>query len=102
MREVAVIGIGQIKIDEHWDQSLREMAGNAVLAAVNDANMEHVDALYVGNMMSGSANNQHQLGAYIADWVGLRYSESIKLEICLQFWCLRISIGIVGGFIRGC
>ena len=80
MREVAVIGIGQIKIDEHWDQSLREMAGNAALAAVNDANMDHVDALYVGNMMSGSANHQHQLGAYIADWVGLRYSESIKLE----------------------
>jgi acetyl-CoA C-acetyltransferase len=80
MREVAVIGIGQTKIDEHWDKSLRELAGEAILAAVNDAKMDHVDALFVGNMMSGSANHQHQLGAYIADWVGLRYSESYKLE----------------------
>ena len=80
MREVAVIGIGQTKVDEHWDLSLRELAGFAVLDAVKDAGLDQVDALYVGNMMSGSANHQQQLGAYIADWVGLRYAEAIKLE----------------------
>jgi acetyl-CoA C-acetyltransferase len=80
MREVAVIGIGQTKIDEHWDKSLRELAGFAVLDAVKDAGLNQVDALYVGNMMSASANHQSQLGAYIADWVGLRYAESFKLE----------------------
>jgi len=80
MREVAVIGIGQTKIDEHWDKSLKELAGYAILDAVKDAGLNQVDALYVGNMMSASANHQAQLGAYIADWVGLRYSESFKLE----------------------
>ena len=80
MREVAVLGIGQTKVDEHWDKSLRELAGEAVLTAVKDANLDQVDALYVGNMMSGSANHQNQLGAYIADWVGLRYAESFKIE----------------------
>ncbi|PKO10971.1 MAG: acetyl-CoA acetyltransferase [Chloroflexi bacterium HGW-Chloroflexi-2] len=80
MREVAVIGIGQTKIDEHWDKSLRDLAGFAVLDAVKDAGLNQVDALYVGNMMSASANHQSQLGAYIADWVGLRYAESFKLE----------------------
>jgi len=80
MREVAVIGIGQTKIDEHWDKSLRELAGFAVLDAVKDAGLNQVDALYFGNMMSASANHQAQLGAYIADWVGLRYAESFKLE----------------------
>lgn len=80
MREVAVIGIGQTKIDEHWDKSLRELAGFAVLDAVKDAGLNQVDALYVGNMMSASANHQAQLGAYIADWVGLRYAESFKVE----------------------
>ncbi len=80
MREVAVIGIGQTKIDEHWDKSLRELAGLAVLDAVKDAGLNQVDALYVGNMMSASANHQAQLGAYIADWVGLRYAESFKVE----------------------
>ncbi len=80
MREVAVIGIGQTKVDEHWDLSLRELAGFAVLDAVKDAGLDQVDTLYVGNMMSGSANHQQQLGAYIADWVGLRYAEALKLE----------------------
>ena len=80
MREVAVIGIGQTKIDEHWDKSLKDLAGVAVLEAVKDAGLNQVDALYVGNMMSASANHQSQLGAYIADWVGLRYAESFKLE----------------------
>jgi acetyl-CoA C-acetyltransferase len=80
MREVAVIGLGQTKIDEHWDKSLKELAGLAVLDAVKDAGLNQVDALYVGNMMSSSANHQAQLGTYIADWVGLRYAESFKVE----------------------
>jgi acetyl-CoA C-acetyltransferase len=80
MREVAVIGIGQTKIDEHWDQSLRDIAGEAVLAAMRDAQRDHADALYIGNMMSSTANRQQHLGAYIADWVGLKQSEAYRIE----------------------
>ncbi len=80
MREVAVIGIGQVKVDENWSKSLRELAGDAALDALRDSGMEKVDAVYVGNMMSGSANQQQHLGAYIADWIGSRYSEAFKLE----------------------
>ena len=80
MREVAVIGIGQVKIDENWDKSLRELAGDASLAALLDSGLHRVDAVYVGNMMSGSANHQQHLGAYIADWIGMRYTEAIRLE----------------------
>ena len=80
MREVAVIGIGQTKVSEHWDKSLRELAGDAVLAAMQDAQMQNIDALYVGNMLSGASNKQQHLGAYIADWVGLRYQESLRVE----------------------
>ncbi len=80
MRAVAVIGIGQTKVDEHWNKSLRELAGDAVLAALQDSGINQVESLFVGNMMSGSANHQQQLGAYIADWVGLRYAEALKLE----------------------
>ena len=80
MRAVAVIGIGQTKVDEHWKKSLRELAGDAVLSAVQDAGINQIDSLYVGNMMSGSANHQLQLGAYISDWVGMRYAEAVKIE----------------------
>ena len=80
MREVAVIGIGQTPVDEEWEKSLRLLAGEATLAALADAEMQRVDGIFVGNMIGGSANNQQHLGAYIADWVGLRYTEGVHLE----------------------
>lgn len=80
MREVAVIGIGQTRVDEQWDKSLRELAGEAVLTALQDARIEQVESIYIGNMMAGSANNQQHLGAYVADWVGMRYAEAMRLE----------------------
>lgn len=80
MREVAVLGIGQTPADEHWDKSLRVLAGEAVLEALQDARLERVDGVYVGNMISGAALRQQHLGAYIADWVGLRFSEALRIE----------------------
>lgn len=80
MREVAIIGIGQTPVDEHWNKSLRELAGDAVLAALKDARRETADGLFVGNMMSGILCKQESLGALIADWVGLRGIEAIKVE----------------------
>ncbi|NLG96386.1 MAG: thiolase domain-containing protein [Chloroflexi bacterium] len=80
MREVAVLGIGQTPAEENWEQSLRELAGEAVFAAMQDARLESVDSLFVGNMMSGAANHQQHLGAYIADWVGLRRASALRIE----------------------
>ena len=80
MRDVSIIGIGQTKVDEHWDRSLRHLAGDAVLAALKDAGVETVGALYVGNMLSGLLTGQEHLGALIADFVGLRGIEAVKVE----------------------
>ena len=80
MRPVAILGIGQTKIDEHWDKSLREIGGEAAFAAMQDAGMEKVDALYVGNMLSPIIDSQNQLGAYFSDWIGLWKQESVKVE----------------------
>jgi acetyl-CoA C-acetyltransferase len=80
MREVAVLGIGQTSVDEHWNKSLRELAGEAILAAFVDGGITGAEGIFVGNMMSGSANHQQHLGSYIADWVGMRYTEAFKIE----------------------
>lgn len=80
MRKVAVIGIGQTKIEEHWDKSLRELAGDAILSAMQDAEIAHIDGLFVGNMLSSSANKQQHLGAYLGDWIGERGKSAIRLE----------------------
>ena len=80
MRDVSIIGIGQTSIGEHWDKSLKELAGQAVEAAIKDAKVDRVDALYVGNMLSGVLSGQEHLGALVADWVGLRGVEAVKIE----------------------
>jgi acetyl-CoA C-acetyltransferase len=80
MRKVAVIGIGATKIGEHWDKSLRELAGDAILSAMNEAGLDHFDGLYVGNMMASNANQQQHIGTYIADWVGQRGKEAMHVE----------------------
>ena len=52
MRQVAILGIGQTKVDEHWDKSLKELGGEACFAALQDGGIDKVEALFVGNMLS--------------------------------------------------
>ncbi|HNH27026.1 MAG TPA: thiolase domain-containing protein [Anaerolineales bacterium] len=80
MRKVAILGIGQTKVDEHWDKSLREIGGEAAFLAMQDAGMDKVDALYVGNMLSPMVSGQNQLGAFFSDWIGLWKQEAVKIE----------------------
>ena len=80
MREVAILGIGQTPVSEAWDKSIREIAGEAVFAALLDAQRERVDGLFVGNMLSGIISKQEHLGALVADWVGVRGIEAFKVE----------------------
>src|SRR5258706_970735 len=80
MRQVAILGIGQTKIDEHWEKSLREIGGDAAFAAMQDAGLEKVDSLFVGNMLAPIINGQNQLGPFFADWIGLWKHEAVKVE----------------------
>jgi acetyl-CoA C-acetyltransferase len=79
MRPVAIIGIGQTKIDEQWDKSIREIAVEAIHAALKDAGRENAGGLFVGNMMSGIINSQNNLGPLVADWAGLKIP-AVKVE----------------------
>ena len=80
MRKVAILGIGQTKIGEHWEKSLREIGGDAAFAALQDAGIEKVDSLFVGNMLSSVVSGQNQLGTFFADWIGLWKQEAVKIE----------------------
>ena len=80
MREVAILGIGQVPVGEHWDKRLVELAGDAIFAALEDAEVKRVEALYVGNMMAGQLDKQSHLGALISDWVGFRGIEAMTVE----------------------
>ncbi len=80
MRKVAVLGIGQTKIAEHWEFSIRELAGEAVFRALEEASQPPIDGLFVGNMLSPLVEHQSSLGPLIADWIGLRHGEAVKVE----------------------
>ena len=102
MREVAILGIGQVPVDEHWDKRLVELAGDAVFAALDDAGVKRVEALYVGNMMAGQLDKQTHLGALISDWVGFRGIEAMTVEaacgsgaLALRTAMIAVSSGLV-------
>jgi len=95
MREVAVLGIGQTPIAEHWDKSLRMLAGEAVFAALKDAGRERTDGLFVGNMLSGLLSRQENLGALVADWAGLRGTEAVKVEAACASGAAALRAGLM-------
>jgi acetyl-CoA C-acetyltransferase len=80
MKQVAIVGVGMTSVSEHWGTSLRELAIEAVHKAVEDAQHRKIEALYVGNAYSGQFNQQTQLGALLADYVGLRGIEAYTVE----------------------
>jgi len=102
MQEVAIIGIGQVPVAEHWNKRLVELAGDAVFTALADAEINRVEALYVGNMMAGQLDKQAHLGALISDWVGMRGIEAMTVEaacgsgaLALRTAMIAVSSGIV-------
>lgn len=80
MSDVAIIGIGQTAVKEHWNTSIRHLAWYAIEAALDDAHTTDVDAVYVGNMLAGHLSNQNHLGALVADFAGLRGIEAVTVE----------------------
>lgn len=80
MREVAILGIGQTTVDEHWEKSLKELAGEAIIKALTDADRDTAEALYIGNMLSGFLSKQENIGGLISDWIGLPGIDAEKVE----------------------
>lgn len=80
MTSVSIIGIGQTDVREHWETSIRHLSWYAIEAALDDAHIQKVDAIYVGNMLAGQLSNQNHLGALVADFAGLRGIEAVTVE----------------------
>jgi acetyl-CoA C-acetyltransferase len=80
LRDVAIIGIGQTPVGEHWELSLRDLGYRALRSALEDACVEAPQMLFVGNMLSGALSHQENLGALIGDYAGHRGIESFKVE----------------------
>ena len=80
MNDVSIIGLGQTEVKEMWGTSIRHLAWYAIEAALDDAHVSKVDALFVGNMAAGQLSNQMHLGALVADFAGMRGIEAVTVE----------------------
>src|SRR6185295_4479067 len=82
MREVFVIGVGQVPVNSAPDALVANLGAQAVRLALADAGAEpsQVEALYVGNMLSGILAQQKQLGSLIVDYAGLGGIEGVAVD----------------------
>jgi len=60
-----------------------------------DAGVTRPDALYVGNMLSGTLIEQEHLGALIADFAGLRGIEAFKIEAACASGAAALRMGYI-------
>jgi len=79
--KVAVIGVSQTKFGEHWHKSLRDIALEAGVGVINNANINAklIEGLYIGNM-SGMFTGQEHVAALTADLVGLSPIPATRCE----------------------
>lgn len=80
MRDVAVIGIGMNKWGELWNKAMRDIFVEAALAAIDDAEIDHLDSMYIGSMSSGLFLGQEHLGSLLADYLGVNPLPSTRVE----------------------
>ncbi len=78
--EVVIVGVGQTPVGEHWDISLRDLALQAMQAALQDAGALKPQALFVSNVHAPILSAQAHLGALLADYAGLSGIEAVVVE----------------------
>ncbi len=78
---IHIIGASTTKFGELWGISPRTLASQAVNGALKDAGVsaDCIDALFVGNMLSGMLGGQEHLGAFFAEELGLQVP-AFKIE----------------------
>lgn len=77
---IRVVGAGQVAVTRNAGASLRTMGAAALRAAIDDARRDDIEAVYVGNMLSGMLSRQQHLGALIATEAGLEGVEAATAE----------------------
>jgi len=79
VRSVSVLGVGQTRVANHEGCSLRSLASEASRAALMDAGVRGVDAIFVGNMLASETTGQSHLGPLVSAATGNRV-ESVTVN----------------------
>lgn len=78
---IFIPGVATTKFGELWGVSPRTLAHEAAGGALRDARLEpkDIEAVFVGNMLSGMLGGQEHLGAFFAEELGLA-APAFKIE----------------------
>ena len=79
MRDVAIIGASVAPVRKTVS-SIRELALEPSIGALEDAGLDRVDGVIVGTMASGEFTGQHHLGPLIADQLHLTPAPALRVE----------------------
>lgn len=93
---ISVIGAATTKFGELWEVSPRQLSLEALTKAIKDADIEQKDiqALFVGNMLSGMLGGQEHLGAFFSDALDL-YVPAFKVEGACASGGLAVHAGVL-------
>ncbi len=80
VRSVSIIGSAQLPVKKNHSISLRKLGAAVAIQAMNDAGVERLDALYLGNMLSDELQGQKHLAALVADEAGQRGIEALQIR----------------------
>lgn len=92
---ITIIGGATTKFGEHWNKTLLDLAEDASREALSDAGVapKSVDAVFVGNMLSGKLQGQEHLGAAVCSSLGIR-SAGFKVEAACASGGLAVHLAI--------
>lgn len=78
---IKITGGATTKFGEHWNKTLLDLAEDASREALSDAgvNAKAVDAVFVGNMLSGRLQGQEHVGAAVASRLDIK-GAGLKVE----------------------
>ncbi len=83
LNDVYIIGAGETKFGELWERSLRELATEAGLRAIESAGIysKDVEVLYGSNTLGGAINAQNDIGGLISDFTGLAHNNIPAISV---------------------
>ena len=80
LQPVYIVGMGQIPVQKRHEATLRQLGAQVVRAALQDAGLDRVGALYLGNMLSDELQSQKHVAALVADEAGLAGIEALQVR----------------------
>jgi acetyl-CoA acetyltransferase len=79
MRKVYIVGASLLKVDEQWNQSIDSLV-TQVVDGLSEVRPWKIDAIYVANALGEILQSQANLGAIVAEDIGLAGVPALRVE----------------------